>query len=75
MVRPESDNGLTAQDLAALLRIPLRTAQHRIQRWRERSHEGQYPRVTLRPRPVGGVECVVDRESFERYLRGERTAA
>lgn len=66
---------LTAKDLAALLRIPLRTAQYRIKRWRELGESGLYPRVSLESRPVGGVVCVVDRESYEAWKRGERIAA
>lgn len=66
---------LTAQDLAALLRIPERTAQHRMKRWREHAALGLYPRIERRARDCGGFEYVVDAESFERWMRGERIAA
>jgi hypothetical protein len=66
---------LTAQDLSALLRIPERTARHRIQRWREHAATGLYPLVERRSRECGGYEWVVSRESYERWLRGERIAA
>lgn len=74
-LRPQEPAWLTAQDLADALRKPLRTIQWRIQRWKAQAATGLYPRVEQRSRACGGVECVVERESYERWLRGERIAA
>jgi hypothetical protein len=65
---------LTAQDLAALLRKPERTARYRIQRWREQAATGLYPRVERRSRECGGFEYVVDAGSYEAWKRGELSA-
>lgn len=75
-VRPESgERWLTAQDLVADLRIPLRTAQRRLRRWLDEAASGLYPRVEMRSRRVGGVQLMVEAESYERWARGTQIAA
>lgn len=76
-VRPEvsEPRWLTAQDLVADLRIPLRTVQRRLRRWLDEAASGLYPRVELRSRSVGGVVLMVEAASYERWVRGTQIAA
>lgn len=64
---------LSTAQIAALLRIPLRTAKHRVAKWYEQQHLPVVPRVERVSRGVGGVQYRVDRESCD-ALR-ERIAA
>lgn len=74
VVRPEiSERWLSVAQIAALLRIPERTARWRVQRWYERRDDLSLPRVERVSRDVGGVQYLVDRESCA-ALR-ERAAA
>lgn len=64
VVCPESSNRwLSVAQIAALLRIPPRTARHRVQRWYEQQSIPAVPRVERVSRGVGGVQYRVDRES------------
>ena len=78
-MRPEAEvsepRWLTAQDLVADLRVPLRTAQRRLRRWLDEAASGLYPHVERRSRSVGGVVLMVNAESYERWVRGTQIAA
>jgi len=75
-VRPEvSERWLTAQDLAENRMRPLRTIQRQMRRWLNEAASGLYPRVEMRSRRVGGVQLMVEAESYERWARGTQIAA
>lgn len=75
MVCPEvsEQRWLSVAQIAALLRIPERTARDRVARWFKQQHLAVVPRVERVSRGVGGVQYRVDRESCD-ALR-ERIAA
>lgn len=75
-VRPEvSERWLTAQDLAENRMRPLRTIQRQMRHWLNEAASGLYPRVEMRSRRVGGVQLMVEAESYERWARGTQIAA
>ena len=75
-VCPESgERWLTARDLAENRMRPLRTIQRQMRHWLDEAASGLYPRVERRSRSVGGVQLMVEAESYERWVRGTQIAA
>lgn len=75
-MRPEvSERWLTAQDLAENRMRPLRAIQRQMRHWLDEAASGLYPRVEMRSRRVGGVQLMVEAESYERWVRGTQIAA
>jgi hypothetical protein len=67
IAEPVRRDGLSAQEIAFALRVPLRTAQYRIAVWFARQDDGTLPRVRRVQTTAGKWAYRVDDASFEIY--------